>query len=265
MLLKILDDLHTEIKGNEFIDIIPDNSKDIVLCLCGDIGSVKKKNTLVPLLEDFCYHYKHVLYVFGNHEYYDGSLTRSKDKLLQSFKEIPSNLTILDRNDIVIDDIHFIGATLWTNLLNNDPVFAFNVEDKMIDFHKIRHGTSQNPYARKYKAYDWYNKHLKDYDFIKKTVENSTHSKKVVLTHHHLISYYINRGPYAGDYLNPAYGSNYEEWVIDSGITAILCGHTHFSIDEDFFGTRYVCNPKGYANFGQYFNKDFKPNLIIEI
>lgn len=41
-----------------------------ILCLLGDIGTLKKPKPLHDLLDYVCEKWKHVLFVFGNHEFY---------------------------------------------------------------------------------------------------------------------------------------------------------------------------------------------------
>jgi Icc-related predicted phosphoesterase len=40
-------------------------------------------------------------------------------------------------------------------------------------------------------------------------------------------------------------------------------GHMHESYDYEVYGSRVVCNPRGYAP--NALNPDFKPDLVMEI
>ena len=40
-------------------------------------------------------------------------------------------------------------------------------------------------------------------------------------------------------------------------------GHMHESYDYEAYGTRVVCNPRGYAP--DALNPDFRPDLVVDI
>jgi hypothetical protein len=42
-------------------------------------------------------------------------------------------------------------------------------------------------------------------------------------------------------------------------------GHTHDSFDYVVNGTRVVCNPRGYAQYGVNENPRFDPGFVIDI
>jgi len=55
---------------------------------------------------------KPVTYLLGNHEYYDGRLDTT---LAEARREAEgSNVHLLDGDELVIDGVRFLGATLWT-------------------------------------------------------------------------------------------------------------------------------------------------------
>jgi predicted phosphodiesterase len=59
--------------------------------------------------------FKHVLYVMGNHEHYHGDFATSADTLRTALEELP-NIRLMDKESVTIDDITFIGGTLWTDM-----------------------------------------------------------------------------------------------------------------------------------------------------
>ena len=84
----------------------------------------------------------------------------------------------------------------------------------------------------------------------------------VVLAHHPPSRRSIG-GRYADDALSPAYASNLDELVENSGAALWVHGHTHISRDYRIGATRVVCNPRGY--YGYELNPEFDPNLVIEV
>lgn len=67
-------------------------------------------------LESCCNKYAHVIFVTGNHEYYNDTLTESDINTLIETKEKPINLHFLHKNKITINGVVFIGVTLWTKI-----------------------------------------------------------------------------------------------------------------------------------------------------
>ena len=69
--LQIVSDIHIEYKNDEIpnpLDYITPTAE--ILILAGDIGSLYKIKQLKGFLDILCKHFKTVIYVPGNHEYY---------------------------------------------------------------------------------------------------------------------------------------------------------------------------------------------------
>ncbi len=117
MKLHILSDLHNEFLRNSknlfqhrWDGSIPDTDADIIV-LAGDIDTgIQVAEWAIDESERLG---KHIIYVLGNHEFYHheyGAL-REKIKLLCEDK----NVHCLDPGSYVLDDVRFVGATLWTD------------------------------------------------------------------------------------------------------------------------------------------------------
>lgn len=264
-LVKHMSDLHLDVNREPFIDATPENANDIILMLTGDIAEIDSLRLYSEFLIATCPQYRAVLLNLGNHEFYNGSLVRAKNKLLEKLKDHNiSNLHIMDRNSVIFDDVKFIGATLWTDMDKGNPMFALNVSDPyngLNDYKRIRIGTTVDPYKRRITPRDVLVNHIQDFSYIKSELTYDTR-KTVVVTHHAPLLSIIERGKYSGDRLNPAYGSHLEEFVADSNIDFWFHGHTHCTTDNEFFGTRIICNARGYSTRE---NPHFNSNLIIEI
>lgn len=84
----------------------------------------------------------------------------------------------------------------------------------------------------------------------------------IVVTHHlpaapSVASQFLN------DPLNPAFASRLEGLIEKFQPALWVDGHTHVACDYEIFGTRVVCNPRGYPS--EYSNKGFTPELVIEV
>lgn len=102
----ILSDLHLEFAPFE---PAPDLEFDVVI-LAGDIHSPAKR--AVQWAAD-TFRGKSVVYLPGNHEYYDGRLDTTLAEARRAADG--SNVHVLDGDELVIDGVRFLGATLWTD------------------------------------------------------------------------------------------------------------------------------------------------------
>ena len=133
---QIVSDLHIEYRNNEIPDplsLITPTSE--ILILAGDIGSLYKIKQLQGFLEQLCVHFKTVLYVPGNHEYYMVPNDNSYEPLsMQSLtnrlyyleKNIP-NLYILNQSSVIINNICITGCTLWSKAEVCIPKFIVRI------------------------------------------------------------------------------------------------------------------------------------------
>ena len=87
-------------------------------------------------------------------------------------------------------------------------------------------------------------------------------AKTLGLTHHAPSSQSVHPR-YARDLLTPAFASNLED-LMDGGRASLwVHGHMDESFDYEIYGTRVVCNPRGYAP--DALNPDFRPDLVVDI
>jgi hypothetical protein len=68
---------------------------------------------------------------------------------------------------------------------------------------------------------------------------------------------------YARDLLAPAFASNLETLMDGDGLSLWIHGHIHDAFDYEIYGTRVVCNPRGYAP--NALTPEFRPDFIVEI
>lgn len=244
----ILSDLHAEWGGNVKVPILPDVE---FLILAGDIDSFKKP---LEFIKQYTPYYK-VLYVLGNHEFYGHSLKEVRD----FWKGVTlENFYFLDNQSVVLNDIEFIGATLWTNFDNNNFHVKYNAAREIKDYQKIIKD-DQSDYIS---SEDIYAEFEKSVEFIQQATQQSTAGKKVLITHHapSLMSvnekYKQNPKHFAMNYY---YASNLDNFIFYSGLDVCIHGHMHDSSDYQLGSTRIVCNPVGYVNA---LNPEFEIKVI---
>ena len=111
MKIRVISDAHfefiTDKEMPEFVAALPNDCD--VLVLAGDITTYSNQ---VVVIGEFCKKYKHVVRVYGNHEFYGTSRgdVHNKTRKLQGRH---SNLHVLNDSHTVIDGQRFIGCTLW--------------------------------------------------------------------------------------------------------------------------------------------------------
>ena len=251
MKLHILSDLHIEFEAFG----VPDTDADVVI-LAGDIHTGKRGiNWILNAIPD-----KPVIYVLGNHEYYG----RAFPKHIHDLKALTeyTHIHVLEKDEITIDDVTFLGCTLWTNfsLFGNDPKLAgYQATQGMNDYQKIR----VSPQYRKLRSLDTFIIHNQSIEWLKTTLETaSTNNNKTVVITHHAPSDRSLPSEYREDILSTAYASHLDEIVEASGAKLWIHGHIHTSQDYHIGNTSIICNPRGYPDER---NSNFIPNLVIEV
>lgn len=272
MKIQLASDLHLEflqrdLPGLRLINPVPDAD---VLVLAGDIGNGTQA------MELFADWPVPVIYIAGNHEFYDHPIDGMREKMR---KCTPPNMHFLENGSIVIKGVRFLGATLWTDYrvvpgcLQSKSMkeCGFSLNDHSL----IRTGrhtfTPSDALALHEESRAWLEQELaKPFD-----------GKTVVVTHHgcHPLSIHPR---YSGQPLNGAFVSDLTD--VMPGADLWLHGHVHDGFDYRVGNCRVVANPAGYIrNLSafrprsmssahpfkpvpfQFENARFKPNLVIEI
>jgi predicted phosphodiesterase len=249
MRLQILSDLHLE-----FGDWAPPDVQPDLVILAGDIHS--KQHGVVWAKKHFkC----PVVYVLGNHEFYGNNLERAPRKLKE--KAADSNVHILKNEAFILGDVRILGTTLWTDyrLTGNQPLAEWDASQKMSDFKHIRTST-----YRKIRPTDILKEHLNAKSFLEEALDMPFNGRTVVVTHHAPTALSIHpRFKEDGTHLSSAYASHLERLMGGDRAALWVHGHTHDNFDYDVYGTRVVCNPRGYAP--KHFNPGFNPEFTVEV
>ena len=105
-----------------------------------------------------------------------------------------------------------------------------------------------------------YNEHKQSLDYIDMCLSNCT-GKAVVITHHSPSILSVNE-KYEGEESNAFYYSSLEEFIEKHRPVLWTHGHMHDNIKYDLFGTKVVCNPRGYIGD---LNPTFDPLKVVVI
>jgi predicted phosphodiesterase len=286
MRIKLVSDLHLE-----FSDIlIPNDQNYDVLILSGDImvatdlhdhpepnntadqaaiangTGLGRRQLTAQRFRDFLkrcsFQFPHVIYVAGNHEFYNGKWTQSLTTLSNECAKF-SNVYFLEAGSKKIGDVTFIGGTLWTDMNKHDPLTLHAVRDMMNDFRVIK--KDLEGYTN-LKPADTVIRHKHMLGYIK-TIVAERPDEKFVVVEHHSPSFRSVHPMYAHETLmNGAYHSDLSEFILDRPqIKLWTHGHTHHPFDYMIGETRVVCNPRGYENDGYSEDSGWNPNILIEV
>jgi predicted phosphodiesterase len=188
--------------------------------------------------------YDHVVYIAGNHEFYHGRFPDVYGWLREEMKNY-SNIHFLDKEQIEIDGVTFVGGTLWTDMNRNDPTTLQLIEGMMNDFRIIRN--SQRNYAR-FSPLDAVVHHRATLEYIKSIVDSDASKKYVVVGHHAPCALSIHETYKNEYYMNGGYYSDLSEFILDRPqIVLWTMGHMHDPHTYYMGDTFVACNPRGYA------------------
>ncbi len=190
------------------------------------------------------FQFPHVVYVAGNHEFYHGKWKASLDHLREECA-VFSNVYFLERETKVINEVSFVGATLWTDCNKGDPLTLHSLSGMMNDYRVIRN--DEHDYTKLRPVHTMY-RHQQTLSYFK-TVLTDMKNEKVVVVGHHAPSKQSTHPRYKDEVLmNGGYSSDLSEFILDHPQIALWThGHTHEPFDYMIGTTRVVCNPRGYG------------------
>lgn len=223
-MFRLFSDLHLEF--DDWRPSPPRHSSD-VLILAGDIAQLNSKqlNYFLSWASD---EHEYVLYVPGNHEYYEGHFPRDWDKFA-SF-----GITTLNNHRVEIEGQGYVGSTLWAKPKNALDIFA--LELGMNDFRYIRTDSGR------FNVQQMMEEHDKAVTFIRE----NTKPGDIVITHHAPSFVSIDKKFY-GSKINSGFATELSEIILDIKPKYWVHGHTHTNSDYMVGTTRVLSNPKGYG------------------
>jgi predicted phosphodiesterase len=286
MKIKLVSDLHLEFSD---VNIVNDQNYDVLIlggdiCIAQDLHDhpepantadqaaiangtgLGRRQLTAQRFRDFfkrcSFQFPHVIYIMGNHEFYNGKFYAGIEYMREECAKYP-NVYMLEQDTKIIDDVVFVGGTLWTNMNRRDPLTMHAIEGMMNDFRIIRND------ARNYapmSALDVAIRHDKTLAYIEHMVHVHK-NKKCVVVGHHSPSFQSAHPMYAHETLmNGGYHSDLSEFILDHPqIKLWTHGHTHHPFDYVIGETRVVCNPRGYENDGYSENTGWNPNILLEV
>lgn len=271
MKIAVASDIHLEFGD---LDITNDSQADVLIlsgdiCVAADLDMRDRRQTELgfarwrsemfhEFFERCAANFPHVIYIMGNHEYYHSDFATALDEMRRKLAHL-SNLYILEREIKVINDVTFIGGTLWTDMNNQDPLTLYHMRTMMNDFRVIQNSavpvhfrTQEGEFktrVAKFSPEDAVTEHVKMKGYIQVVTDMlGKNSNKYVVVGHHAPSRRSTHARYAHDtIMNGGYSSDLDEFIEERPeIQLWTHGHTHHPFDYMIGKTRVVCNPRGY-------------------
>lgn len=267
MKIRLLSDLHLEFFPFEIPAMADDDTT--VLVLAGDIAPIVRQELLEGFLKDAGARFRHVCFVPGNHEYYGGVWPDALDAL-RSWA-LPGNVHVLDRSSVQIDDVVFLGATLWADLNHGDPEVIALAQRVGQDHHMISQSLGSNEAGQSVplSPQSIMDDHARSREWIAASLQALCRDdRKAVLITHHGVTLESVHERFVGNPLNPAFVSDLSEILLQYPPALAVHGHVHNSFSYRVAGTgpRVVVNPRGYTRRKDtQENPEFDPRLVLEI
>jgi Icc-related predicted phosphoesterase len=263
MKIALVSDVHLEFGDLDFEN---DSGADVLIlggdiCIANDMAQRDPYNTMGEQYRSNRFHdffqrcsdrFPHVIFIVGNHEHYHGDFAKTVPHFKDVLGYLP-NLHILEKETFVLDDITFIGGTLWTDMNRRDNRTLHDISRMMNDFrcvdntNKIEDGRG---WPGRFTTTDAANDHDAMVAFIDQTVAANPAGRYVVVGHH-APSRLSTHPKYQDQFImNGGYSSQLDDFILDHPqIKLWTHGHTHEDFDYQIGSCRILCNPRGYVNY----------------
>lgn len=277
-----ISDVHTELAPHLFRDeeiramfnYLPElleTKQTVVLVAAGDIG---RNFSGVLWLQRVVHNFPglKVVFVPGNHEYYGSQLEdlyhQYKDVQTEIGSILEQDLHILTSNFTIIDNVLFVGDTLWTDCHKQDPAVMREVQKGMNDYVYI-----YNSHGKPITVNTTIDKHYNQSKYIFKVLGNlaqirqSRKDLKVAVVTHHSPLLPVN----GADLLGCAFcGTDIQEklGLSDNIPDYWFFGHTHSSLctrrEYEYGSCEFISNQLGYT-FEDLSQTHYQKGFYIEV
>ncbi|MFZ9346775.1 MAG: metallophosphoesterase [Burkholderiaceae bacterium] len=242
MRIHFASDLHLEYLNKRFPDYIRVDRLYApfadLLILAGDI------HVGTQMVDKFGQWPHPVLYVPGNHEFYDTAIDVHLAKIKAAAEG--TAMVVLARDEYVTQGVRFLGCTLWTDYLlmgsgGRQLAAMLACEARIADHRKIM---GVKKMGQGFSAQQAYELHLEERAWLESKLNEPFNGKTVVITHHA-----PSRGSvhprFRGDPCNSAFVSDLEGLVEKADFW--IHGHVHDTFDYKVGNCRVMTNPGSYA------------------
>lgn len=252
MKIQFMSDLHREFGVRKCPFVL---FGDVVV-LAGDIVTARNKGLL---LGEFGNLDKPVIYVPGNHDFYGGDFNTEVENMKVYYDTIPKRVHVLSDDYLLLDGVHFLGATLWPNVKVSEEMF---IKNGISDFVTYK-GFPNISNISIDKVREANNKSTKYLDFMMGEIREKDPEARIVVITHFPPSYQAQEEIFRDSNLG-SYFYNDLDWLIEKHQPNYwIYGHTHGDLEWEHGKTKVITNQFGYLNYGT--QKSFNIDRIVEI
>lgn len=244
MIIRLFSDLHLD--GRAYTITSQAHDPDAVLVLAGDLSGFHRDLKFITAVTD---QFKYVLFVAGNHEFYGSDYFVVK-KFWHGVDGDIDNFFFMDNRVEIIENVRFIGTTLWTDMDGGNPLTCMDVQKALNDYYVILYK------QRRLMVVDTIGFHNEAMRFLNKELAAPFDGETVVISHHSpswtLITQ-VHR--YSG--VNAGFHANADQLFYDHEIGYWFYGHTHVSQTIKINGVPVISNQRGYVGEDSGFDHAF--------
>ena len=226
----IASDLHIDWhrdRGAGLIKSFPDADIGV---FAGDLCEHSMLNETLARLSD---KYPDVIYVSGNHEYYNSDWMNTENIIRVSVTQL-GNVHWLNDSRVTVGGHSFIGSTLWF-----PKTVAGSINKKYLNDFKMINNFEPEVYDR--------------HDASVKYLEDNIQKDDIVVTHH-MPSFKSVPAKFKTSILNCFFVVKLDHIITKTKSRMWIHGHTHSCCDYMHGYTHVYCNPHGYPNENPFFN-----------
>lgn len=207
---------------------------------------------------------REIIYVAGNHEFYNSEMKGTLAAAAELADE--AGIHLLHRRAVVIEQVRFIGCTLWTDYrLLGAPRPSMVYAGQALNDHRLIRYKEESGHHSRFMPWHAAAEHRLDLAFIRGELGKTHEGPTVVVTHHAPHPQSV-QPRHQGSALSPAFVSDLSAVLEEYQPALWIHGHDHGSHDYLIGRTRVLANQAGYPNLhGDRENPWFDPICVVEV
>lgn len=249
-------DLHLERQclPKDWLTKVPD-----ILILAGDIIRIDESYQFLTYIEKK-YESTHVIYVTGNHEYYEIENMLEAERILKASLKEHDQIHFLQNDAIVINGIRFLGTTGWSRMLTLG--IEKQLEAKYLVGYSINDFRLIGYEDRVFNVDDCIELGEQQYEWLKAELSKESDCKHTVVITHFSPSLKLRNTQFPIDEMSAYFHASFDDLIEKYQPDIWMFGHTHANFDIQIGKTRVISNQKGY---GRECINSYQPDWVIAL
>jgi len=246
MKIAFVSDTHFEFDNTRILSVIEQIEPDTdVLILAGDIHVFEHT---IPCLEYISNELPdiHIIYVTGNHEFYDARIAEVELSFKVAFEKHP-RIHYLEKSTFEMNGVVFLGTTLWTGF-DGYPHYEQSLSEEnamrgVSDFMYIYDGTGR------FQSHHCKNRFKENCEWLSNVLEmNNNEDKTSIVVTHFPPSPSLFHGQIPISSLSNYFNADCRDIINQFQPKYWIYGHNHWSDVQKLGQTTLISNQLGYPN-----------------